>query len=316
MRKYIIKRLISMIPAIFVVSVVIFMIIHLTPGDPAAVMLGDQADPEAIEALRQSLGLNDPLPVQYLRWVGDVLHGDLGQSLYSDQTMIQMLVGHMGPTFSLTLYALVIALTVAVPLGVIAARRRGSLADNAISVFSMIGISLPSFLRGLLRMLVRAVTLKWLPVAGYKTVADAGIATHLKYLTMPAIALGFMEAGLILRMTRSSMLEVLGSDYIRMAKAKGGRDGAIVMKHAFKNALIPIVTSVGQTFMGLLSGATVVESIFNIPGMGKMILTAVQQRDYEVVQAVVLFVSMINIVICLAVDLVYAAIDPRVRLGE
>ena len=316
MRKYIIKRLISMIPAIFVVSVVIFMIIHLTPGDPAAVMLGDQADPEAIEALRQSLGLNDPLPVQYLRWVGDLLHGDLGQSLYSDQTMIQMLVGHMGPTFSLTLYALVIALTVAVPLGVIAARRRGSLADNAISVFSMIGISLPSFLLGLLLMLVLAVTLKWLPVAGYKTVADAGIATHLKYLTMPAIALGFMEAGLILRMTRSSMLEVLGSDYIRMAKAKGGRDGAIVMKHAFKNALIPIVTSVGQTFMGLLSGATVVESIFNIPGMGKMILTAVQQRDYEVVQAVVLFVSMINIVICLAVDLVYAAIDPRVRLGE
>lgn len=316
MRKYIVKRLISMIPAIFVVSVVIFMIIHLTPGDPAAVMLGDQADPEAIEALRQSLGLNDPLPVQYLRWVGDVLHGDLGQSLYSDQTMIQMLVGHMGPTFSLTLYALVIALTVAVPLGVIAARRRGSLADNAISVFSMIGISLPSFLLGLLLMLVLAVTLKWLPVAGYKTVADAGVATHLKYLTMPAIALGFMEAGLILRMTRSSMLEVLGSDYIRMAKAKGERNGAIVMKHAFKNALIPIVTSVGQTFMGLLSGATVVESIFNIPGMGKMILTAVQQRDYEVVQAVVLFVSMINIVICLAVDLVYAAIDPRVRLGE
>lgn len=316
MRKYIVKRLISMIPAIFVVSVVIFMIIHLTPGDPAAVMLGDQADPEAIEALRESLGLNDPLPLQYLRWVSDVLHGDLGQSLYSDQTMIQMLVCHMGPTFSLTLYALAISLTVAVPLGVIAARRRGSLADNAISVFSMIGISLPSFLLGLLLMLVLAVTLKWLPVAGYKTVADAGIATHLKYLTMPAIALGFMEAGLILRMTRSSMLEVLGSDYIRMAKAKGERNSAIVMKHAFKNALIPIVTSVGQTFMGLLSGATVVESIFNIPGMGKMILTAVQQRDYEVVQAVVLFVSMINIVICLAVDLVYAAIDPRVRLGE
>lgn len=316
MRKYIVKRLISMIPAIFVVSVVIFMIIHLTPGDPAAVMLGDQADPEAIEALRESLGLNDPLPLQYLRWVSDVLHGDLGQSLYSDQTMIQMLVCHMGPTFSLTLYALAISLTVAVPLGVIAARRRGSLADNAISVFSMIGISLPSFLLGLLLMLVLAVTLKWLPVAGYKTVSDAGIATHLKYLTMPAIALGFMEAGLILRMTRSSMLEVLGSDYICMAKAKGERNGAIVMKHAFKNALIPIVTSVGQTFMGLLSGATVVESIFNIPGMGKMILTAVQQRDYEVVQAVVLFVSMINIVICLAVDLVYAAIDPRVRLGE
>ena len=179
----------------------------------------------------------------------------------------------------------------------------------------MIGISMPSFLLGLLLMLVFAVTLRWLPAAGYKTLAEDGMAEHLRYLVMPAIALGFMEAGLILRMTRSSMLEVLGSDYIRMAKAKGEKSLAITCKHAFKNALIPIVTTVGQTFMGLLSGATVVESIFNIPGIGKMTITAVQQRDYEVVQAVVLFLSMINIVVCLVIDLIYAAIDPRVRLS-
>lgn len=315
MRKYILKRLLSMIPAVFVVSVVIFLIIHLTPGDPAAVMLGDQADPEAIAALREALGLNDPLPVQYLRWLGGVLQGDLGQSLYSDESMISMLLSHLGPTLSLTVFALAISLIVAVPLGILAARKRGALADNAISVFSMIGISMPSFLLGLLLMLVFAVTLRWLPAAGYKTLAEDGMAEHLRYLVMPAIALGFMEAGLILRMTRSSMLEVLGSDYIRMAKAKGEKSLAITCKHAFKNALIPIVTTVGQTFMGLLSGATVVESIFNIPGIGKMTITAVQQRDYEVVQAVVLFLSMINIVVCLVIDLIYAAIDPRVRLS-
>ena len=315
MRKYILKRLLSMIPAVFVVSVVIFLIIHLTPGDPAAVMLGDQADPEAIAALREALGLNDPLPVQYLRGLGGVLQGDLGQSLYSDESMISMLLSHLGPTLSLTVFALAISLIVAVPLGILAARKRGALADNAISVFSMIGISMPSFLLGLLLMLVFAVTLRWLPAAGYKTLAEDGMAEHLRYLVMPAIALGFMEAGLILRMTRSSMLEVLGSDYIRMAKAKGEKSLAITCKHAFKNALIPIVTTVGQTFMGLLSGATVVESIFNIPGIGKMTITAVQQRDYEVVQAVVLFLSMINIVVCLVIDLIYAAIDPRVRLS-
>ena len=315
MRKYILKRLLSMIPAVFVVSVVIFLIIHLTPGDPAAVMLGDQADPEAIAALREALGLNDPLPVQYLRWLGGVLQGDLGQSLYSDESMVSMLLSHLGPTLSLTVFALAISLIVAVPLGILAARKRGALADNAISVFSMIGISMPSFLLGLLLMFVFAVTLRWLPAAGYKTLAEDGMAEHLRYLVMPAIALGFMEAGLILRMTRSSMLEVLGSDYIRMAKAKGEKSLAITCKHAFKNALIPIVTTVGQTFMGLLSGATVVESIFNIPGIGKMTITAVQQRDYEVVQAVVLFLSMINIVVCLVIDLIYAAIDPRVRLS-
>ena len=315
MRKYILKRLLSMIPAVFVVSVVIFLIIHLTPGDPAAVMLGDQADPEAIAALREALGLNAPLPVQYLRWLGGVLQGDLGQSLYSDESMVSMLLSHLGPTLSLTVFALAISLIVAVPLGILAARKRGALADNAISVFSMIGISMPSFLPGLLLMLVFAVTLRWLPAAGYKTLAEDGMAEHLRYLVMPAIALGFMEAGLILRMTRSSMLEVLGSDYIRMAKAKGEKSLAITCKHALKNALIPIVTTVGQTFMGLLSGATVVESIFNIPGIGKMTITAVQQRDYEVVQAVVLFLSMINIVVCLVIDLIYAAIDPRVRLS-
>ena len=315
MKKYILKRLIAIIPSMLVVSVVIFMIIHLTPGDPASVMLGDQADIAAVEALRESLGLNDPLPVQYINWLGGVLHGDLGQSLYSNDDMVTLIKNHLGPTFSLTIYALLIAVLVAVPLGIIAAKKRGTIVDQSISVFSMIGISLPSFLLGLLLMMFLAVKMKWLRVAGYKSL-DQGLGIHLKYLTMPAIALGFMEAGLILRMTRSSMLEVLSSDYIRMAKAKGEKNWSITLKHALKNALIPIVTSIGQTFMGLMSGATVVESIFNIPGIGKLIITAVQQRDYEVVQAIVLFISVVNILICLGIDLIYCLIDPRVRLED
>lgn len=316
MRKYIIKRLLALIPSMIVVSIIIFMIIHLTPGDPAAVMLGDQADPAAVAALRESLGLNLPLPIQYVRWVGQVLHGNLGRSLFSDESMLSILESHLAPTLSLTIYALLIAVLIAVPLGIVAAGKRGTVTDNIISFFSMIGISLPSFLLGLLLMMFFAVKLKLFPVAGYKTIAEAGFLKHLKYLTMPAIALGLMEAGLILRMTRSSMLEVLNSDYIRMAKAKGEKNLAITMKHALKNALIPIVTAIGQTFMGLISGAAVVESIFNIPGIGKMTITAVQQRDYEVVQAVVLFVSVINILVCLLIDLAYAAIDPRVRLEK
>lgn len=298
-----------------VVSIVIFLIIHLTPGDPAAVMLGDQADPEKIAALREKLGFNDPLIVQYFRWVWKVLHGNLGTSLYNDDPMMKIILDHLAPTFSLTVFALLIAVGIAVPLGIVAARKRGLLPDNIISVFSMIGISLPSFLLGLLLILFFAVRLRWLPVAGYKTVAD-GWADHLRYLVMPAMALGGMEAGLILRMTRSSMLEVLNSDYIRTAKAKGERQFQITMKEALKNALIPIITAIGQTFMGLMSGATVVEQVFNIPGIGKLIITAVNQRDYEVVQAIVLFVSVMNILICLVVDLIYAAVDPRVRLGE
>lgn len=304
-----------MIPAVFVVSVVIFLIIHLTPGDPAAVMLGDQADPEAIAALREALGLNDPLPVQYLRWLGGVLQGDLGQSLYSDESMISMLLSHLGPTLSLTVFALAISLIVAVPLGILAARKRGALADNAISVFSMIGISMPSFLLGLLLMLVFAVMLRWLPAAGYKTLAEDGMAEHLRYLVMPAIALGFMEAGLILRMTRSSMLEVLGSDYIRMAKAKGLSQKVIFLKHALRNSLISIVTVIGQAFMVLLAGATVVESVFNIPGIGKLTINSVMRRDYEVIQAVVLMISVTNVLVSLVIDLLYGVIDPRARVS-
>lgn len=316
MKKYIAKRLLAVIPTLFVVSIVIFSIIHMTPGDPAAMILGDKASAEDIAALREAMGLNDPIPVQYLNWVKDVLHGDLGRSVFIDKPMTQILSEYMGPTISLTVYAMILATVIAIPLGVLAAKKRGTLADQGISLISMIGISMPSFLLGLLLILLFAVKLRLFPVAGYKSIEEVGFLNHIRYLTLPALALGFMEAALIIRLTRSSVLEVLASDYVKMAKSKGVSEFSLVMKHAFKNALIPILTILGQTFMALLAGAAVVESVFNIPGIGRLTVNSVAKRDYEVIQAVVLMVSLINVVMCLAVDLLYGLVDPRVRLEE
>ena len=315
MKKYLIRRLLTLIPVLFIVSIVIFTLIHLTPGDPAAMMLGDQAEDAAIAELRESMGLNDPLPIQYFRWISDVFHGDLGESIFIKGSMTEILKSHLGPTLALTTYALILAAIFAIPMGIFAAKHRGNLGDHAVSVVSMCGISMPSFLLGLLLILLFAVILGWLPAAGYKSVAEAGLWEHLRYLTLPAIALGFIEAGLLIRMTRSSMLEVLGSDYIRMAKAKGLSQKVIFLKHALRNSLISIVTVIGQAFMVLLAGATVVESVFNIPGIGKLTINSVMRRDYEVIQAVVLMISVTNVLVSLVIDLLYGVIDPRARVS-
>lgn len=315
MKKYLIRRLLTLIPVLFIVSIVIFTLIHLTPGDPAAMMLGDQAEDAAIAALRESMGLNDPLPVQYFRWLGGIFQGDLGESVFIKDSMTNILKDHLGPTLALTTYALILAAIFAIPMGIFAAKQRGNIGDHVVSVISMFGISMPSFLLGLLLILLFAVVLGWLPAAGYKSIAEAGFLEHLRYLTMPAIALGFIEAGLMIRMTRSSMLEVLGSDYIRMAKAKGLSQKVVFLKHALRNSLISIVTVVGQAFMVLLAGATVVESVFNIPGIGKLTINSVMRRDYEVIQAIVLMISVTNVLISLIIDLLYGVIDPRARIS-
>ena len=279
MLNYILKRLLSLIPVLFVVSLVIFMLIHLVPGDPAAAILGEEASPEQIAALRETLGFNDPLPMQYLRWVSGLFRGDWGTSLFMEGTMLEIIGSHV------------------------------------ISAFSAASVSLPSFLMGLCLVLLISVKLRWLPSSGYKSIADFGWQTHIRYMLLPGIALGFIEMGLIIRMTRSSMLEILDADYMRMAKAKGVSRARMFMKHALKNALIGILTVVGLSFIACLGGATVTETIFNIPGLGKLTLNAVMRRDYEVVQAVVLLVSLMNVFCTLLLDLLYAVIDPRVRLN-
>lgn len=312
---YIFKRILSLIPVLFVVSIVIFLIIHLTPGDPASVILGQDATEEQIQDLREQLGLNEPIHEQYISWVAGVFKGDFGTSIFMKQPVLEAIVDHLQPTLSLALLAQIISLFIAIPLGIAAANRRGSLQDQSIMGLSLMGMSVPSFLLGLFLILLFGVQLGWLPVAGYQPLST-GIWNHLKYLIMPAISLGAIQAALIARMTRTSMLEVLNTNYIKTARAKGVKNYNIVYRHALRNAFLPILTVVGQTFGTLVAGAVVTETIFNIPGIGQLIINSVERRDYAVIQGVVLFVTFTYVFLNLVIDLLYGFIDPRVRLDR
>lgn len=314
MRKFITGRILSVIPVLLIVSIVIFSVIHLTPGDPAASILGDEATAEDIAALRARMGLDKPLVEQYFVWINNIFHGDFGMSVVGNETVASMLKSHWEPTISLTIFSTIIAMCVAIPLGILAARKKGTVVDSGVSALSLMGISLPSFLLGLFLMMVFAVKLKLLPVSGYKSMAD-GFIPHIRSLILPGVALGFMHSALLMRMTKASMLEVLNSDYIKMAKAKGVKEFFLVAKHAFRNALIPVITTVGQSIVGALAGAAVVESMFAIPGMGQLMVNSIGRRDYYVIQAIVLIVACINVLINLVVDLLYGIADPRVRLS-
>lgn len=314
MGRFIVKRILSVIPVLFIVSVVIFSLVHLVPGDPAAAMLGDLATEADIAALRTRMGLDRPLIEQYFVWIGNVLHGDFGVSVANNETVASMIISHVKPTISLAVYALLIAAAIAVPMGMIAARKKGSAADHTVTVISLAGISLPSFLLGLFLMLLFAVKLRIFPASGYKDMSE-GIIPHLKSLTLPAIALGFMNAALMMRMTRASMLEVLGSDYIRMAKAKGVKNFSIIAKHAFKNTLVTLITVFGQSIIQALSGAAVVESLFAIPGLGQLMVNSIGRRDYYVIQSIVLLIAVFNVLINMVIDILYGCVDPRVRVN-
>src|SRR5699024_8672695 len=287
----------------------------MTPGDPASIILGQDATKEQINDLREQLGLNQPIYEQYISWIGGVFQGDFGTSIFMKQSVLSAIVEHLQPTLSLAILAQLISLLIALPLGIAAANRRGSLADSSIMGVSLMGMSVPSFLLGLLLILLFGVSLGWLPVAGYQPLS-AGLATHLKYLIMPAISLGAIQAALIARMTRTSMLEVLNTNYIKTARAKGVKNRNIVYRHALRNAFLPILTVVGQTFGTLVAGAVVTEAIFNIPGIGQLIINSVERRDYAVIQGVVLFVTFTYVFLNLVIDLLYGLIDPRVRLDR
>lgn len=312
MGKYLLRKTATLLVVLLVVSFVTFFIIHLTPGDPAHVMLGSEATAEQVEALRERMGLNRPLPVQYVEWLGGVLRGDLGESIFMEGTMLEIIAERVLPTIELTLCALTVSILIAIPTGILAARKRGRVADTGMMVFSMLGVSVPNFLLGLLLVLAFAVGLKWLPASGYKEMAD-GVGKHFRYLLLPSVSLGLMHAALLSRMTRSSILEVLNKDYIKMAKAKGVKSRSLMYKHALRNALIPIITVVAQSFVSLMAGALVTETIFNIPGLGKLIMDSIMRRDYEVVQALILLVATLNVVVMFLLDIIYGVIDPRIR---
>ncbi|MBM7714063.1 ABC transporter permease [Siminovitchia sp. FSL H7-0308] len=315
MKGYILKRLLSLIPVLMIVSVVVFLLIHITPGDPAAVILGPDASPAEVAELREQLGLNLPLYEQFAKWLLGIIQGDLGYSYFMDESVLQAFMLHLGPTFSLAVMAQLFAVILAIPLGVIAARKRGTIIDQTFMGFSLMGISVPSFLLGLFLILFFAVKLKILPVAGYKPVSD-GLFQHVRYLLLPTIALGSMQAALIARMTRSTMLDILNANYIKTARSKGVKEIIIVYKHALKNAFIPILTVIGQTFGTLIAGAAVVETVFNIPGIGQLIVNSVERRDFAVIQGSVLLIAISYVAINLVIDLLYSVIDPRVRLAK
>lgn len=315
MWSYIFKRILSLIPILFIVSLVIFFIIHLTPGDPVSYMLGDEATEEQIENAREELGLNLPLYQQYFHWIINVLKGDFGVSFHMNTTVLDAIMSHVGPTLSLAVFAQIIALFIAIPLGIIAAIKRGTAADQAVMGLSLLGMAVPSFLLALFLVLLIGVHLQWLPVAGYQPLAS-GLWNHLQYLILPAISLGSIQAALIARMTRSSMLEVLNNNYIHMARSKGVSERKVIYSHALHNAFLPILTVIGQTFGALVTGAVITETIFNIPGLGQLIINSVERRDYTVIQGIVLFVTFIYVMLNLLIDLLYGVVDPRVRLDE
>jgi peptide/nickel transport system permease protein len=308
------RRLLSAVPVLLVVAVTIFLIIHLTPGDPAATMLGPEADPESVADLRRHMGLDQPLIVQFFQWFGALLVGDLGDSVFLGVPVTEAIASHLGPTLTLALLAEVIAIAIAVPAGILAARRRGRPSDQAIMAGTLVGTSVPSFLVGLLLVLLFAVTIKAFPAGGYVDPAEDLIGS-LRFLVLPALALALGQAALIARMTRASMLEVFSHNYIKTAKAKGATAASVIYKHALRNASIPVLTVIGQSVGLLISGSVVIETVFNIPGLGQLIINSITRRDYPIIQGVVLVTALLYILVNLIVDIVYGLVDPRVRIN-
>ena len=312
MLKYTLKRIGAMVPVMLIISVVVFLIIYLTPGDPASSMLGMEASADQIERVNDSLGLNEPLPQRYVEWMGGVLTGDLGDSYFMRQPVTQAIAEHFGPTLSLALLAQLIALLIALPCGVVAALNHGSRTDAVLRVVALLGVAIPGFLMALMLMWLFAVTLRVFPVAGYAPLSE-GWFSHLRYLALPAISLGCVQAALLMRMTRSSVIEAMQLDCVKTARAKGVSEVRVVLAHALRNAALPILTSVGYSFGALITGAVVTEAIFNIPGLGQLVTSSIERRDYPVIQGVLLVIALLNSVINLAVDLAYGAFDPRAR---
>jgi peptide/nickel transport system permease protein len=312
MTTYILKRIVSMVPVLLLVSLVIFSLIHLTPGDPVITMLGEEATPEARDRLRTQLGLDRPLPVQYVSWLARVLTGDLGRSIRTNQPVAEAIYERLPVTVELALLALAIALAIALPAGIIAATRRGTFADIGSTVLCLLGVSMPNFLLAVFLVFVFSLTLRWLPPIGY-TSPVADLLGNLKGMIMPAVTLGAFAAAATARLTRSTLLEVLGQDYIRTGWAKGLDEQAVIRRHALKNAMIPVVTVVGLQLGNLLGSAIVTETIFALPGVGRLVVDSIYQRDFPLVQGVTLYLAMIFLVVNLVVDMVYAYLDPRIR---
>jgi len=309
--EYVIRRVLATVPVMLVVSVIVFLLIHLAPGDPVLLIVGDFATPEQIAQTRAALGLDQPLWHQFVVWVGNVVRGDFGVSLFNQMPVSQLLGQRIGATLSIAFFTILVAVLLSIPLGVLAAYRAGSWIDRLVMVFAVCAFSMPVFLTGYLLVYTFAFKLQWLPVQGYRGIAE-GVLPWLKHLVLPCLNLGLLYTALLTRMTRASMLEVLHEDYIRTARAKGL--GVLpVLGHALRNAAIPIVTTIGVGIALLLGGVVVTETVFSIPGLGSLVVDAVQHHDYPVIQSLLLLSAAAYVLINLLVDLSYSLFDPRIR---
>ena len=312
MLAYVIRRVLSTVPVMAVVALFVFSLLYIAPGDPAAIIAGDQATPADVERIRQSLGLDRPFLVQFGDWLWHLLHGDVGTSIFTNVPVSTMIAQRIEPTLSLMVITLLLAVLIAVPMGVMAAWQAGTWVDRAVMAFAVLGFSVPVFVVGYLLAFVFALELDWLPVQGYTPIAE-GIGPWLTNLILPSIALGCVYIALIARITRATMLEVLQQDYIRTARAKGLGPGGVLFLHALKNASVPIVTVIGIGIALLIGGAVVTESVFAIPGLGRLTVDAILRRDYPVIQGIVLMFSFLYVLVNLVVDVTYTLVDPRIR---
>lgn len=312
MYAYLIRRILATIPVMAVVAIFVFSLLFLSPGDPAAIIAGDLATADDIARIRERLGLNEPFLVQFGKWVFNLAQGDLGVSIFSNLPVSKLMLQRLEPTLMLTTTTLIIAICAAVPMGVIAAWKAGTIIDRGVMLFAVLGFSFPSFVLGYLLIYGFAIKLEVLPVQGYTSISK-GFGPFLNNIILPSLTLGMVQAALIARMTRTSVLEVLAEDYIRTAHSKGLATRKVLIGHALKNAAVPIVTIIGVSFALLIGGAIITESVFAIPGLGRLTVDAILRRDYPIIQGVILVFSGAYVLVNLAVDIIYTFLDPRIR---
>ncbi|HEX6114047.1 MAG TPA: ABC transporter permease [Geminicoccaceae bacterium] len=312
MTAYLVRRLLATIPVMMVVAVVVFSLIHVAPGDPAAIIAGDNVTPKQVAEIRARLGLDEPLWRQFALWITNLAQGDLGTSIFSQRPVTQLIAQRAEPTLALTTTTLIVAISIAITAGVLAAWKVGTWVDRSVMMFAVMGFSVPVFVVGYGLVYVFSMQLKWLPVQGYAPIAD-GFVPFVRHLILPSVALGLAYVALIARITRTSMLEVLAEDYIRTADAKGVATRPKLMRHALKNAAVPIATVIGIGVALLIGGVVITESVFNIPGIGRLTVDAILKRDYPIIQGIILVFSGVYVLINLAVDMLYTVLDPRIR---
>ncbi len=309
---YLVRRVLAAIPVMGVVALFVFLLLRLTPGDPAAILAGDNATPAQLARIRTSLGLNEPLYIQFFTWVNKLLHGDLGVSLISNVPVLKLIGQRIEPSISIALSTIILAVLIAVPLGVIAAWRHGTWIDRFVMGLSVLGFSVPVFVIGYVLIQLFAIDLRWLPVQGFKSITS-GFGPFLDRIILPTCTLSFIYVALSARMTRAAMLDVMGEDFIRTARAKGIGEMAVLLRHGLRNAAVPVITVIGSGFALLISGVVVTESVFNLPGIGRLTVDAVLARDYPVIQAMILLTSLIYVAVNLLIDVAYTLLDPRIR---